>query len=126
MSPQLPPDGAITPQAALLNARFIWGGLVASVIGATAVLTILSLQSPSEPTGLDRVLSVAAAVMVPVAGLVGYVLRQQAHKANWKNNAVTPRGYVTGLILQLAPLDGAAIVAGVFMILGAPIAFILP
>ncbi|MEM6331738.1 MAG: hypothetical protein AAF823_00145 [Planctomycetota bacterium] len=116
----------LTPESALRNARLIWAGLTVGVIVPVVVLTVVSLQSTREPTGMDWFFSGIPAAMLPVAALIGYILRQQTHKANWNDDAVTPGGYVTGLVLQLAPIEGVTVIAAVFMVIGAPVAFNLP
>lgn len=111
------PSGPIaSPGQALAIARVIWGALaVGSVVAAVVLYSVSSVPPSTQP--IPRWVSVwLPAGLMLVAPFVGHVIRQQAFKAGWSGQAVTPEAYVKGTIGFLAPLEAVVVLTGVMML----------
>jgi hypothetical protein len=90
-----------TPETALLTARVLWALLL---VGQLAfLLTIFSVRARGAmpnvaPDGKRLVAYLAIGGLVLLLPL-GYHLRNQAYKKEWRGDTITPRGYVTGNLI---------------------------
>lgn len=104
---------AITPKAALQNARVIWVALTFGIVAAAAIVvaTIQNTPDPGPVTiGPIRVGTVTLFALVILMG-IGYYTRLQTYKAGWRHDAVTPSAYLKGNIVLFALLEGAGLFA---------------
>lgn len=92
--------------------RVLWAGLIGAqcLFGLTVVVLILVKAVPHQPQWYPMLLYVSA---VTLAGgtAMAYFARSQMYKANWRGQAVTPRGYVMGNVVLLVLLNTVTLVA---------------
>jgi hypothetical protein len=119
--PDPDPDATQTPEQTLTVLRIIWASLVMGIVTITGVLVALTLQNPPASTGLGWAFAGAAAALMALAAVLGHVLRQQMFKAGWQGDAVRPSAYASGTIAYLAAIEGACVLAAIFLVLGVPI-----
>jgi hypothetical protein len=103
------PDIQLTPQSALLTMRLMWGGAVAGI--ATVAAFVLSFM-PDEPILDGRVASILGYVCMGALGVltpVALFARNQTYKAHWRENAISPSGFVGGNVQFFALMDGVAV-----------------
>jgi len=93
-------------------ARVLWFGLVgAQVIVAGVVVYLISAgRAPAQGELYPALLFVSLGALVLLTP-VAYFVRNQVYKANWRENAVTPRGYVTANVMLLAILESISFIA---------------
>ena len=133
--PDADPDAgrAGDPAASLRTLRLVWLGLVASL----AVLGPISLMmrglggaAEADVATYDAGGGLGAAggggvggvgvawVLLVVAVLVGFFLRNQIYKQHWRGSSVTPAGYVTGNLVFFGIIEGPGVVAAVLLMVG--------
>ncbi|MEX0885593.1 MAG: hypothetical protein WD009_04055 [Phycisphaeraceae bacterium] len=106
MSPPTP-----TPQQALTIVRIIWGALLFGQLVVAGIFIYLTLDGGfAGSPDLHPLLGYVAVAVLVVAVPVAHIARQQTYKANWRGDAVSVNGYITGTIIYLGALEGAAIV----------------
>ena len=122
MAPVSSPQPGPSPEQALMTLRIIWFAMLMGPLGLFIAAAIFRAQG-SAPRGDSTVVSVLTYAAIGLAFLgipMGYLLRSQQYKANWRGDLITPQGYLTGNILLLAPCESPGLLAGVAFLLGAP------
>jgi hypothetical protein len=114
--------GSPSPEQALMTLRIIWFAMLMGPLGLFVTAAVLrSLGSaPRADPGVVSVIAYAALGLALVGIPMGYLLRSQQYKANWRGAVITPQGYLSGNILLLAPCESPGLLAGVAYLLGAP------
>jgi hypothetical protein len=111
---------SIDETRALLTIRVIWAALILGQVVFAAVIAVIN--SGDQPVGddaeLGQVLFYASAGLLALAVPTAYFIRGQIYKANWRGNAITPAGYISGNLLFLAMLEGASLLSLVAVLLG--------
>lgn len=104
--------GESNPKGMLVTTRIIWAAmLIGQVVFLAIVLVMLSRQEGGGDqmhAEVVRILGYVAIAMLFGATAIGYFIRGQVYKANWRGDVVTPRGYSIGNIILLAMLEGVA------------------
>ena len=95
------------PKQMLLVTRIVWAAMLA---GQVLFMIVIPFIQPTEPTenAAPQALLLLSFAMLVVLVPVGYYVRMQAYKANWRENIVTPGGYFVGNIILLAMCEGVA------------------
>jgi len=104
-----------SPKGALVTTRVIWAALLVGQISFLFVMLLIWSQRESaggQPQDVaddvTDILGYVAIAMLFVLTPLGYFIRNQVYKANWRGNIVTPHGYIVGNIILLAMLEGVA------------------
>ncbi|HEX7009144.1 MAG TPA: hypothetical protein VF184_04125 [Phycisphaeraceae bacterium] len=113
-----PSSALLTPQQALLILRIIWAAMLAGEgIFLAVIIGLLSASQFVPNDSLHPLLAYIALGLLAVAVPAGYFARMQTYKANWREHAVAPLGYMRGNIMLLAMLEGAAMFSLVAVLL---------
>ncbi|MEM9882895.1 MAG: hypothetical protein AAF800_08255 [Planctomycetota bacterium] len=109
-------DEALSPTATL---RVIWAAVLMGLVTVMGVLVFLTLsEEPNadvEPS-LPVVSLIAAGLLITTIP-VGYFVRNQVYKANWRGDAVTPEGYLRGNIAFYALIEFPAVIAAISVLI---------
>jgi hypothetical protein len=89
--------------------RIIWAAMLAGEgIFLAVIVGLLSAGQFVPSDSLHPLMAYVALGLLAVAVPAGYFFRMQIYKANWREHAVAPLGYMRGNIILLAMLEGAA------------------
>lgn len=91
--------------------RMIWGALLLGQLALAAVAVVVGVGGGSAGAGVASVLRYAAVAALVVVTPLSLFIRNQVYKANWRENAITPRGYVKANLVMLSMLGGVAVTA---------------
>jgi F0F1-type ATP synthase membrane subunit c/vacuolar-type H+-ATPase subunit K len=95
------------PKQTLLVTRIVWAAMIAGQMLFMIVIPFIWPDEPKQTQSPDIMLMlpfVMLVVMVPV----GYFIRMQVYKANWREDIVAPGGYFTGNLILLAMCEAVA------------------
>jgi hypothetical protein len=107
MSQQFPDD----PKAALRTIRLLWAAMLVGQILFMIVIAVMHIQRDGETSQISKLLGYVGFGMLPVMTAVGYFIRNQTYKANWREDVITPQGYGGGNLILLAMLEGVALLS---------------
>ncbi|MEM1356093.1 MAG: hypothetical protein AAGH88_14555 [Planctomycetota bacterium] len=98
---------------ALTRARLIWGLTVLTVVPLPFVAGALTGMAwlAEVPDGPGKSWNLSAVVIGLVLMAGGLFARNQAYKANWRGDVVSPQGYLRGNALLFSALAAAGLVA---------------
>jgi hypothetical protein len=98
-----------TPQPPLFITRIIWLGLLGGMLTYSGVILLLSADFGEPVPEMAQTFPLIGAGMLVVGVPVGYFIRMQIYKKNWKEDAIAPGGYFTGNLVLWAIIEGATI-----------------
>lgn len=108
----------MTPAKALLNTRIIWGALLMGQLAFMAFVIFYCLQNSDAKLEEARLIYAIGTGVCLVIVIMSSFIRMQIYKQHWVENAVTPKGYVTGNIMSLGMIEGANMLSLVLIFLG--------
>ncbi|MCC6580630.1 MAG: hypothetical protein IT440_09320 [Phycisphaeraceae bacterium] len=95
----------------LLMMRMLWAALLSGqVIFLVVIVVLWILGKAPENAALSRSVFYVGGVLLVLASALGPMIRNQIYKANWRGDAVLPKGYITGNIVFLAMFEAASFV----------------
>jgi len=102
----------------VIRARIVWAMILMSQIGSGIVAIVFGLQAAMKASPeLVRILTIVTGAMLLLEVPLGYLMRSQFYKKNWRGNVITPRGYMSGNIVLWAMLASVALSGAVTTLL---------
>lgn len=96
----------------LLVLRLLWGAsIVTQAVPAVATIVMLGDATVPPDGPSQRVLVFGVAASLAVLTPIGYFVRNQLYKANWRGDTITPRGYFTGNLVLLGLMESVSVAA---------------
>ena len=90
-------------------ARIIWGALLMGQFAFMGVVAFLLNGGFEANVEVGQLVFYAAIAALLTGVPTGYVIRMQTYKKHWRENVITPQGYMAGNIILLAICEGASI-----------------
>lgn len=91
--------------------RLIWGALLFGEVVLAGVAIAVMLDADPADAGLASLLRYAAVAALVVVTPLSLFIRNQVYKANWRENVITPQGYIKANLVMLSMLEGVATAA---------------
>jgi hypothetical protein len=116
---QSPDPNLVAAKRMLLTTRVMWFALIAGELMAVmgvALLISKGMVAPVKAEVAAKMLIVSWA-MVLTAVPLGYFMRMQAYKKNWRADVIAPQGYLVGNLILWALCEACSLVTIAFALL---------